>query len=579
MKKKIILTLILSVAALCIFTLAVSAEVTTYTDAPARTNIQVSTNDVVVFDDGFSCPTAYVFKDISSIPNGKWGTPSLPGCFDFEYINQKTGGDYKFENIVSLDLPQGITSIGTYLAHKITTIKRVSIPDSVTTIASSTFEACTSIEECVFEHNEGSAFKSFPQYMFSGAESLKAFSMPDCVTELNGEGSHFANCKSLTALYLSKNLTSIPGTRGDRPSFDYCDKLYLVGEPFGYDSIPEKPTVYYFPANLENFPAKHCSFRGCNSLNDVLVFGTKITSMPNMYFLQNAPTKTVIFLGDMADVSVSYWGSVANVIFANSNDKDAGSVNLAVYTGNWGHACYYNFCATGNRYAANKGSVDEIVASLEEGAAIHVVEKALATEATCINPKMVADYCYCGAIVGTPQTEGEALGHDLSFASGAIDLGVAYLDYFNKGAHKIDCARCDTVDEVEVDALFVDKGYSACTFSTGYSITRGYAINKTAIEAYKAYAPDFEIGVVIAVNQGKEAFVPDFESEKVINAKFNATANDYIDVKVTGIPADKAEALIVLSAYVIDGGKTYFLENGVTSESVVGIDYASAPKK
>ena len=152
--------------------------------------------------------------------------------------------------------------------------------------------------------------------------------------------------------------------------------------------------------------------------------------------------------------------------------------------------------------------------------------------------------------------------------------------YANEGNKVTFCtnAGCGHSITEKVLSLFVCKGYSACTYSTGLSITQGYMVNKTAIEAYKVYAPDFEIGVVVAINQGTESFVPDFESENVINAKFDATANDYIDVKVTGIPADKAEALIVLSAYVIDGGKTYFLENGETSETAIGINYSNASK-
>lgn len=207
MKKKLLLILSIVIMVACLFVVTTSAEthttidgdeveITTYNDAPTKTNITVSTDDVVVLKDGddiFVCPSAYVFKDSSTIASGKWGSPSLPNSFDFEYINGKTGKTYTFANVVEVDIPQGITSTGVYLAHKVTTLKRISFPDSVTSISSGSFEECTSIVECVFEHNENSNLTVFPQYFFSKATSLKSFSMPDCITSMAGEGYHFAN--------------------------------------------------------------------------------------------------------------------------------------------------------------------------------------------------------------------------------------------------------------------------------------------------------------------------------------------------------------------------------------------------
>ena len=127
MKKKILLALAILSIFSCIFAISVSA-VTIYDDAPVRKNIEVRVDDVVVFDDGFSCPTAYVFKDQNSIANGKWGSPSIAGAFDFTYINGKTGKNYTFENVVELDFPQGLTTIGEYWRTRLQTSKRCQFP-------------------------------------------------------------------------------------------------------------------------------------------------------------------------------------------------------------------------------------------------------------------------------------------------------------------------------------------------------------------------------------------------------------------------------------------------------------------
>ena len=147
MKKKILLIAAMLVAIVCVLAISVSAEVTTYDDAPARENIVVSTNDLVVFDDGFTCPTGYVFKDVTQIDNGGHNNPTAKNAFDFSYVNGKTGKNYGFTNIVSLDLPQGLTYVGGYAMHKATHLKRVSFPDSVTGLGMAVFQDCTGLEE------------------------------------------------------------------------------------------------------------------------------------------------------------------------------------------------------------------------------------------------------------------------------------------------------------------------------------------------------------------------------------------------------------------------------------------------
>ena len=141
------------------------------------------------------------------------------------------------------------------------------------------------------------------------------------------------------------------------------------------------------------------------------------------------------------------------------------------------------------------------------------------------------------------------------------------------------CNRCanKTVNST-IPAILESKGYSACTFGEGLSITQGYWVNTTAMEAYKVYAPDFAFGVLATVNNEGEAYAPSLESENVVSKEFAQIVNDYIDVRVTGIPTDKADALIVLCAYIKVGGKTLYLDAGVCGETVIGISYNEANK-
>ena len=143
-----------------------------------------------------------------------------------------------------------------------------------------------------------------------------------------------------------------------------------------------------------------------------------------------------------------------------------------------------------------------------------------------------------------------------------------------EGYNGYKCERCEDVNKDEkVDAMFTSKGYSACTFGEGLSVAQGFAINHEAIEAYKAYKPDFDFGIIATVNNSKEAYAPDLNASDVINVKFDNSVNDYIDIKLTGIPADNADTYVVFCLFVTEGEKVYYLDGGVSGEKVTGTTY------
>ena len=529
MKKKLFV-LLLTVAIACIFAISVSA-ITTYDDAPVRENIQISTDDVIVFDDGFVCPSAYVFKDVTRIEEN---SKRLANYLDFSYIEGKREKTYTADNIVAVDIPQGITYVGryTFLDNKV--IKRVSFPDSVTGLGNAIFQNATGLEECVLEHNENSTITKFPSYMFYGCSNLKAFSMPDCFTELYDVG-QFTKCGNMTAVHLSKNLTKWQtGGGGSRnATFDDCNKMYFVNEAFTYDAIPEKPDVYYFPANLQSNPddskdfSKNSTMRECLSLNQVVVFGTKVTSFTNAYFFQNAKLN-VVFLGDMQALQMGGNWDKATFYFTNSLDKSVDDVTIGSYT-----AARVVFCNA-------------------EGNTTHIKEKALSTEANCINPKMLADYCFCGAIMGEPQTEGTALGHNYT---GAVSY--VFDSLITDGKKCTVCVNgCGIDEEKTLGAVYTALGYSVKTFGTSYSFVSGYDVNVDSLALYEQ-AKNVELQFGFAFNAASTFTEGDvtLESFKIVApvaGKAGDTVFSFYQYQMSYTDDTNLDADIVIAAYVIE---------------------------
>lgn len=465
MKKKLLLALTLAFVLSLLLIVSVNAEVTIYDDAPTRNNIQIKTDEIIEFDDGFKCPSAYVFKDVTSI--GYNGT--FEGVMDFEYISGKRSKTYTYANVKGFDVPTGFTSIGQYAGRDDRAPTWITFPNTVTSFGNAIFQSSTTLEYCELKFDESNPLRKFPPYMFYGCANLKAFSMPDCFTEIF-ENNTFTGCTTMKAVYLSKNLTTWNSGGGGvgGATFDNCYEMYFVNEPFSLGSVPEKPEIYYFPANLQNRDDVSSDFsvqsvmRNCYAINSTVVFGEKVTKFKNEYFFQGAKVN-VVFLGDMDAVAMGNgnWYKTT-YYFANPADKSTDDVTISTY------------------------SASKAVFCNAEGNTTHLFEKSMSTDATCTAPKMTANYCFCGTIIGEPTTEGEALGHLL------LDENAYYTftGFLVAGNKNIDCARGDC-DHTEVTALesavFTSLGYSVKEYGVGGKcFTNGYKINNEALDLYES---------------------------------------------------------------------------------------------
>ena len=136
------------------------------------------------------------------------------------------------------------------------------------------------------------------------------------------------------------------------------------------------------------------------------------------------------------------------------------------------------------------------------------------------------------------------------------------------------CANCGKSDvKSTIDALFVSKGISTKTFGTDIGLVQSYEVNRTAIEAYRKYVTDFDFGVLAYANVGGTAVAPKPGDDKVVDIVFDNMVNDYIEVKVVGIPSKYIDTAIVFCIYATEGEKHYYLDNGHMTETVLGHSY------
>ena len=487
----------------------------------------------------------------------------------------------------------GADNTATVNSHKNKTLEKtdIVIPEYVeyegekyyvTSMSSTTFES-TNITSVIFDEN--CRITVIPQWAFKGCTKLTYMDLHDAITTISSDAFTGNINMVLAGGALPTSLTSIAGN----------------------------------------------SFSSCRSHGiTTLVVPEGVTEFVNDTGLQHAGTiKTIVFMGEMTKVSLQYYSDLSVYFAANSvNDLNAKylysfmeadrpyyGVSLAEkYDGNnystktdgsWTISCYSNNnynSSGGTKTDANGNTVapvnvnqdifyfcgdnkvafairnSNIAGDWNSYLAVYdaVVDDTtyklaphLKGEATFEPDSCYAIYkCLCCNDVVSKVLSKDAPGHVI----GEI-ISMNYTNgYFESGDVQCKCAKCETKCERNSEALFESLGYSTSSINGVNSMTQGFKINKEAIETYKQFYPEFELGVIVAGNTTGEEFAPDFTNAKVVSSVI-ALDNDYIDIRVIGISDATADKNIVFCLYVTENEETHFLDDGKTLQVVVGTSY------
>ncbi len=155
--------------------------------------------------------------------------------------------DNKSVKIKSIEIGDGITSLGDCLFAELKELTNVKIPDSVTNIGSNTFRGCSSLTELKLPSN----LKSIGNFAFKNCSRLTEIKIPDSVTEIGLCA--FNYCKSVTSVSFPDRLRTIEGG-----VLWNCVGLKKVDIPVSITKIGE------------------FAFAGCNSLCDVYYAGAEV---------------------------------------------------------------------------------------------------------------------------------------------------------------------------------------------------------------------------------------------------------------------------------------------------------------
>ena len=97
--------------------------------------------------------------------------------------------------VTSVNIPSGVTSIGTEAFYRCTSLESITIPDSMTSIGYGAFKVCSSLASITIPDS----VTSIEEELFGNCQSLASVTIGNGVTSI-GNGA-FVNCSSLANIY------------------------------------------------------------------------------------------------------------------------------------------------------------------------------------------------------------------------------------------------------------------------------------------------------------------------------------------------------------------------------------------
>ena len=574
---------------------------------------------------------------------------SIGGNAFKECYKIRNAGDLIVDGI--LTLPEGIQEIGTFAFTQCDEIEAIIFPSTITKVYQQGFSYMDKVKVVSFDaHNakvasgektSGVEFNNCGH--FRGLVSLTAFTMP--LNTIEASNRMLADCTNLTAVYMPNSIKYLASNGGGQGPFCNSPKMYFVQDIFtvsqcltedGIDMsklvLPQKPDVYFMPTSLEKAIGHIYSndtwcnatlFKNCSSINSVLVFPESFTNITTMRAFEGMGTvdspKTIVFLGDISEFSISHQSKYIGFVFANSADKTFTDLGIKRVTGNSNEAgSYAYFCSTGKMYNLavsgrvgsdsnpdTEASIANIAATIAAILATETNESKHVTnpnrevgyvDADCLNNSAYVHYCFCGGISERVDEENTALGHEFSVENGATILSLIYNDYFKKGTRTTECSRCDTTESSDANAIIISfKGYSVKESGDG-GLTFGYSVDENAIKEYeRVNGISLEMGFVLAVkcfvvgnaplnSDGTVAQTTQGSVMKISASSSETTYSGY-DFKLCGawdgqIEVDGAiisiRALeLYIAGYVFDGSVSYIQNDEATDKEAFALTYNS----
>ena len=246
----------------------------------------------------FGSGTKYI-KDgeIVSIPNENNHKKVQKVIIPYGILSIEDGAFYNSTSLKEISIADSVTKIGFGAFYSCSALESITIPGSVTSIGSSAFASCTLLKNATLSNG----IKSTGQGAFRGCKNLSSVSLADTLTSIGSYA--FDGCAQLSSISLPDTLTSISAY-----TFAECDNLASVSLPQNLTSIGDyafykcrwKLTGITVPDTVETIGAH--AFDDCFRLSSIDLKNTAITSISDYAFISCIDLKNISLPKDLTSI-------------------------------------------------------------------------------------------------------------------------------------------------------------------------------------------------------------------------------------------------------------------------------------
>ena len=175
----------------------------------------------------------------------------IPSTIEGKIVTTIGKATFEDSSLKSITIPNSVTTIGDDAFENCDSLTSITIPDSVTTIGESAFRSCDSLISITIPNS----VTTIGELAFGNCDSLTSITIPDSVTTI--EGFVFSDCDSLTRITIPDSVTTI----GDY-AFEDCDSLTSITIPNSVISIGDDAFVdcesITIQCNPGSYAEKYC---------------------------------------------------------------------------------------------------------------------------------------------------------------------------------------------------------------------------------------------------------------------------------------------------------------------------------
>ncbi len=230
---------------------------------------------------------------ISKIPNTSFVTVSINGSGEIP-----SNALYGCDSLKTLNIGEGITSIGTYAFYNCTSLTDVTLPESLETIGSHAFCNCSILTELSLPQG----LKTISSYAFENCSSLSSINIPYSIETIDSYC--FRNCTALSGIALPEGLTTLGAY-----AFNNCSSLAAINIPSTLETINSYTfsgsglvsiTIPDTVSELGQY-----AFRDCSQLREITVEGVP-ESMSSDAFYNTRIKKANLSAGAITKIPKTY---------------------------------------------------------------------------------------------------------------------------------------------------------------------------------------------------------------------------------------------------------------------------------